>query len=300
MCSGSQNPSFKKFSSLKRLDLLRCESEELLSKSTMALNFINLGGHTSIEELDEDDEDDKSSYHSSSSQNDLDSSDDNHTILAKSLEALQRKLHRMEQELVIVGEESKELQERLGLREDDLKKKDKELRELAGVVEHMRQLNIRTVESLEKQKIRTNSIIQRFEQTQGLLSQWQDKCAGKDLLIKTVLDVMQNTVEFSLSSFVRSLRETTVKPSFVKKGGIDFNLEILCQYLETSANEMVRQIEEEKQNSESPTPNLKKVNPTLMPPKNFRITRRVGSDSLLVAWSPPNDVDVSGYLVGLI
>jgi len=184
------------------------------------------------------------------------------------------------------------------------RKKDKEIRELAGVVEHMRQLNIRTVESLEKQKLRTNSIIQRFEQTQGLLSQWQDKCAGKDLLIKTVLDVMQNTIEFSVSTFVRSLRETTVKPSFVKKGGIDFNLEILCQYLENSANEMVRQIEEEKQQqksseitSETPIPNLKKINPTLMPPKNFRITRRVGSDSLLVAWSPPNDVDVSGYLI---
>ena len=288
------------------MDLLRCESEELLSKSTIALNYINqCGNHNSIEEEDNDlDEDDKSSYHSSSSQNDFDDGDnDNHAILAKSLEALQSKLHRMEQELVIVGEESKELQERLGLREDDLRKKDKEIRELAGVVEHMRQLNIRTTESLEKQKLRTNSIIQRFEQTQGLLSQWQDKCAGKDLLIKTVLDTMQNTIEFSVSTFVRSLRETTVKPSFVKKGGIDFNLEILCQYLENSANEMVRQIEEEKQQkssemtSESPSPNLKKINPTLMPPKNFRITRRVGSDSLLVAWSPPNDVDVSGYLV---
>ena len=170
------------------MDLLRCESEELLSKSTMALNYINqCGNHNSIEEEDNDlDEDDKSSYHSSSSQNDFDDGDnDNHAILAKSLEALQSKLHRMEQELVIVGEESKELQERLGLREDDLRKKDKEIRELAGVVEHMRQLNIRTTESLEKQKLRTNSIIQRFEQTQGLLSQWQDKCAGKDLLIKT-------------------------------------------------------------------------------------------------------------------
>ena len=40
-----------------------------------------------------------------------------------------------------------------------------------------------------------------------------------------------------------------------------------------------------------------KINPTLMPPQNFRITRRVGSDSLLVAWIPPNDTEVSGYFV---
>ena len=41
----------------------------------------------------------------------------------------------------------------------------------------------------------------------------------------------------------------------------------------------------------------KRVSPTLMPPQNFRITRRVGSDSLLVAWTPPNDNEVTGYLV---
>jgi hypothetical protein len=41
----------------------------------------------------------------------------------------------------------------------------------------------------------------------------------------------------------------------------------------------------------------KKITPTLMPPQNFRITRRVGSDSLLVAWTPPNDHEVTGYVV---
>ena len=49
--------------------------------------------------------------------------DDHQTILARSLEELQHKLNRMEQELIIVGEESKELQLRLGQREDDLTKK---------------------------------------------------------------------------------------------------------------------------------------------------------------------------------
>ena len=39
ICGGSDNPSLKKLSSLRRLDLLRCESEELLSKSTMGKTF---------------------------------------------------------------------------------------------------------------------------------------------------------------------------------------------------------------------------------------------------------------------
>ena len=57
---------------------------------------------------------------------------------------------------------------------------------------------------------------------------------------------MQNLTEFSVATLVRSLRETTVKPSFVKKGGqIDFNLENLCQYLEFSANDLIRQRQQE-------------------------------------------------------
>merc|ERR1719412_2459171 len=304
ICSGTLNPSLKKLSSLRRLDLLRCESEELLSKSTMALNFIN-NCHNSIEEVDGEDEgSDHSSYHSSASQTHLDEDlDDHQMVLARSLEELQHKLNRMEQELIIVGEESKELQLRIGQREDDLTKKNQDLKDLAAVVEHMRQLNIRTVEQFEKQKLKTSSVLSRFELTHGLLSQSQDKCANKDLLIRTVIDVMQNTTEFSVATLVRSLRETTVKPSFVKKGGIDFNLETLCQYLESSANDLFRQ--QQQQQSEEPDKeefseascNPKKITPTLMPPQNFRITRRVGSDSLLVAWTPPNDNEVSGYLI---
>ena len=162
-------------------------------------------------------------------------------FLAKSLEELQIKLNRMEQELIIVGEESKELQIRLIQREDDLSQKNQDLKDLAAVVEHMRQLSIRTQEQLEKQKLKTNSMISRLEVTQGFLNEFQDKCANKDLLIRTLVDIMQNLNEFGVASLVRSLRETTVKPSFVKKGGIDFNLETLCQYLENQANQLVRQ-----------------------------------------------------------
>ena len=42
------------------------------------------------------------------------------------------------------------------------------------------------------------------------------------------------------------------------------------------------------------------VCPTLMTPSNFRVTRRVGSDSLLVAWTTPDDDEITGYLVRYI
>ena len=68
---------------------------------------------------------------------------------------------------------------------------------------------------------------------------------------------MQNLTEFSVATLVRSLRETTVKPSFVKKGGqIDFNLENLCQYLEFSANDLIRQ--RQQQEAEQETEKVKK------------------------------------------
>jgi hypothetical protein len=61
------------------------------------------------------------------------------------------------------------------------------LKDLAAVVEHIRQSNVRTVEQLEKQKIKTNSALGRLEQTQGLLSEQLDKCSNKDLLMRTLV-----------------------------------------------------------------------------------------------------------------
>merc|ERR1739838_899954 len=92
-----------------------------------------------------------------------------------------------------------------------------------------------------------NSALGRLEQTQGLLSEQRDKCSNKDLLMRTLVDIMQNLSEFSVATLVRSLRETTVKPSFAKKGGqIDFNLESLCQYLEFAANDLIRQQQQQE------------------------------------------------------
>merc|ERR1719436_120648 len=39
------------------------------------------------------------------------------------------------------------------------------------------------------------------------------------------------------------------------------------------------------------------VDEGLTPPHQFRVTRRVGSDGLLVAWSPPGQDEVTGYQI---
>ena len=41
----------------------------------------------------------------------------------------------------------------------------------------------------------------------------------------------------------------------------------------------------------------RKVNLTLLPPDHLQLLRRVGSDGLLVSWAPPEDDEVTGYLV---
>ena len=40
-----------------------------------------------------------------------------------------------------------------------------------------------------------------------------------------------------------------------------------------------------------------KVNLTLLPPEHPQLLRRVGGDGLLVSWTPPEDDEVTGYLV---
>ena len=41
----------------------------------------------------------------------------------------------------------------------------------------------------------------------------------------------------------------------------------------------------------------RRVNLTLLPPEHLQLLRRVGSDGLLVSWTPPEDDEVTGYLV---
>ena len=54
---------------------------------------------------------------------------------------------------------------------------------------------------------------------------------------------------------------------------------------------------EAKEDKKYPLLNSAGVSRTLMTPHNFRVTRRVGSDSLLVAWTTPDDDEITGYLV---
>ena len=106
----------------------------------------------------------------------------------------------------------------------NFKLQDKEMKNLFGVVEHMRQLNLRTVEHLEKQKLRNSALSTQLDHTQIQLSQYTDKCVSKDLLIRTIVDLAQSMVgtEFSIASLVRSLRETTIRPSFVRKSNYNW------------------------------------------------------------------------------
>merc|ERR1719188_2662376 len=58
----------------------------------------------------------------------------------------------------------------------------------------------------------------------------------------------------------------------------------------------IKRIQEPQQNSLNSL-EKKEVNLTLLPPENLQILCRVGSDGLLVSWTPPDDDDVTGYLI---
>jgi len=323
------------------------------------------------------------------------------TIQSKMLNEMQLHLNQMEQELAIVSEESKDLQQRLIDRQKDVEKKSQEARDLVGVVEHLRYSNLRTSEQLERSKNRADSISCRLEETRANFQQLETKAANKDFLIITIIDLLLSqiedahsckrpfeegggttTQEKSASYFVKRLRQTTVRPSKLrgcgvlggKNGGgtIDFNLEVLCSYIESEGRRRRREnnydeessletMQEDKikktshpmfslstfssKSKESshafnkqiyhhqpislsglpmtsignpsmsqstdfsssgkmsknehkfPLLNSSGIAPTLMTPSNFRVTRRVGSDSLLVAWTTPDDDDITGYLI---
>jgi len=327
------------------------------------------------------------------------------TSQSKMLNEMQLHLNQMEQELAIVSEESKDLQQRLIDRQQDLEKKSQEARDLVGVVEHLRYSNLRTSEQLERSKNRADSISCRLEETRANFQQLETKAANKDFLIITIIDLLLSqiedthsckkpfesgggttTPEKSASYFVKRLRQTTVRPSKLrgcgvlggKNGGgtIDFNLEVLCSYIESEGRRRRRENNYDEENyletmqedkikktshpmfslstfsskskesstgsthafnkptyhhqpislsglpmtsirnpsmSQStdfssngkmsknehkfPLLNSSGIAPTLMTPSNFRVTRRVGSDSLLVAWTTPDDDDITGYLI---
>ena len=63
----------------------------------------------------------------------------------------------------------------------------------------------------------------------------EHKCATKDLLIRTLSEIVVKADDFgSATAVVRRLRETTFKPSYVVNRKIDFNLDSLCKFIEES------------------------------------------------------------------
>ena len=60
----------------------------------------------------------------------------------------------------------------------------------------------------------------------------------------------------------------------------------------------IKRLQDPQKNSGPPV--TKEVNLTLLPPDNLQILRRVGSDGLLISWMPPDDDEVTGYLVMIV
>ena len=142
---------------------------------------------------------------------------------------------------------------------------------MAAVVEHLRHSNIRTTEQLERSKNRAESISCRLDETRANFHQLEAKAANNDFLIITIIDMLLTqiedtpcsknskgnsfdavdiqTPEKSASYFVQRLRQTTVRPSKLRgcgalggKGGtIDFNLELLCSYIESEGRRRRRE-----------------------------------------------------------
>ena len=128
----------------------------------------------------------------------------------------------------------------------------------------MRYSNVRTTEQMERSKNRAESIACRLEETRANFHQLEAKAAGKDFLIITIVDLLLTQIEEhtckqtreldsgdskapekSASYFVQRLRQTTVKPSKLRLGGkggnIDFNLELLCSYIESEGRRRRRE-----------------------------------------------------------
>ena len=113
-----------------------------------------------------------------------------------------------------------------------------ELREKCGVIEHLRQSNVRVEEHLERSKHRVESLMTRLEETLSCLQHAEAKATRKDALIRGTVDVLiQLEQQMPPHEFVGLLRQNTVKPSHFKYKGPDFAcLESLCSYIESEAS----------------------------------------------------------------
>jgi len=265
ICQGDQS---RKMSPLGELH--RCESEEVLTSQIDEFEStfeVDISGNPELSELEEN-------------------------MLESQLSELQEKLGRMEAEMTIVSEESKDLQDNLGYREADLVEKSQQLLDLTELVEHL-------THNTEQEKQRTDKILMQLKCERERLHE-------KDKYLSVFVERVLPACTIPNKAILAALKETPPDGSLPP---CDFTLESLITAIvnrHTSYKKLVSDTEMKKLeglkntscNFRERSPISKhKINLTLLPPELLRITRQVGSDGLLVAWHPPDDDEVTGYLI---
>jgi len=183
-------------------------------------------------------------------------------MLQNQLEELQEKLERMSGELTIVSEESRHLANSLIEKEQIIVHKRVE-------VEHLTLEHTKVVDTLEA---RVDDLTARVREKDRILRLLVPSCT------------------LPLPSFLASFKEEGEEQEL----GLEEVKSLLAK--RKISTEQLRKVSEvRRENSELGT--KESVDLTLLPPENFRLTRRVGSDGLLVAWTTPEDNEITGYQI---
>jgi len=112
-------------------------------------------------------------------------------------------------------------------------------------------------------------------------------------------EMEESMLESQLSELQEKLGRMEAEMTIVSEESKD--LQDTLESREAALVEKMKKIEELKNTSrdfrERSPVSRPEINLTLLPPEEFRITRKVGSDGLLVAWKTPEDDEVTGYLI---
>jgi len=112
-------------------------------------------------------------------------------------------------------------------------------------------------------------------------------------------ELEESMLESQLSELQEKLGRMEAEMTIVSEESKD--LQDTLESREAALVEKMKKIEELKNTSrdfrERSPISRPEINLTLLPPEDFRITRKVGSDGLLVAWKTPEDDEVTGYLI---
>ncbi|CAB4059475.1 MINDY3_4 [Lepeophtheirus salmonis] len=212
--------------------------------------------------------------------------------LQNHLGELKEKLIKMENELNLVGEESKDLHEQLLVSKTTVELKEKEIESGKERVKELETENHVLSEGFEKQSAKVESLNYRFRETLDSKRQLEHKCEVKDFLIKTLAECSAcstNNNTLRPSALINRLKETTFKPSYK---GMDFNLDSLCHYLGTFRGRDKSEHHQSIHETQSLT------NETLIVSSDIRIASKIDSTTLLISWTPPNkDLCIKAYLV---